>query len=64
MSLTCRVRRLAMLEYVVLAVGAFFQTVCCGVEPRYDSVDMRNESDCIGVIGPFGFASPDASAEH
>lgn len=55
-SLTSQGRRLAMLELVVLTVGAFFRTARFGVVPSYGSVTMHYESALIGLTGSFGFA--------
>lgn len=49
-----QVRRFAMLEFVVLTIGAFFWTVCYGFVKRYGSARMRYESDRTDVIGPLG----------
>lgn len=53
-SLTSRVHRLAMLEFIVLMVGALFRTVCHGVIPMHGTAWMRYESDRISVIGLLG----------
>lgn len=47
-------RRLAMLEFVDLTIGPFFQTIWFGVSSRYGSIRMLYESDRIGVIDLLG----------
>lgn len=47
-----RVRRLAILECVVLTIRAFFQTICFKIVPRYSSAMMQYERDRRGVTGP------------
>lgn len=49
---TSLVRRLAILKLVVFTIGAFFQTVCDGVVPKYVSARLWFESDGIGMTGP------------
>lgn len=51
-SLTSWVCRIAMLKLVLLTIGAFHQTVCHGVVPRYASARMRYNIDRLGMIGP------------
>lgn len=53
-SSTIRMRRLTMLVFVALMIAAFFRRFCFGVLPRYASGRIRYESDCLGVLGPFG----------
>lgn len=54
MSLTSRGGWFAMLKFLVLSIGAFFRTFCCGVLPRNGSKGIRYEKYCEGVIGLSG----------
>lgn len=54
MSFTSRLFCVAELEFVVLAVSAFFRTVCYDVLPRYGSAMMRYATYLIGVTGLLG----------
>lgn len=47
--------RLTMLEFVLLTIGAFFETVCDAVVPRYARARMRYKGDPIDVNGLSGF---------
>lgn len=51
-SLTSEVPRMAMTEFVVLTIGAFFQKVCFGAAPMYCGERMPLERDHTGVIDP------------
>lgn len=53
-SLTSQVRRLAILENVVLMIGVFFKLFCDGLVPRYATATMQHESDWIGMTGQLG----------
>lgn len=47
-------RRLAILEFVVLTIGTFFWKLCFRVVPMNGSARMRYESHCKGAIDPLG----------
>lgn len=53
-SLTRRARGLTMLEFVVLSIGAFFQSARYSVVLRYASVMRWYATDRIDVIGSLG----------
>lgn len=53
-KLTSSVHRLAILEFVVLKIGAFFRAVRYAVVTRYGNVRMRHMSDRMGAIGSLG----------
>lgn len=53
-SLTPRVRRLIVLKFVFLTIGAFFWTARHGLVPRYASAMMRYGSGQVDVIGQLG----------
>lgn len=55
MSVTSRMRKLKILEFVISTIVAFFRTVCYDVMPKSSSLKMWYDGHCEGMTGRLGF---------